>query len=451
MLQRPGDEEAEALRRATAPGGAVQLLAGGWRRGGPGGFPLAYDRRSRSAFLGEGPQKPLVSYRFVQRTAGAATISADMTDRSLCFIRFAKGARSAVQALGRHVRREAGELRHVDPARSSDNRLLVGDSWRPEDAVEAHLEATGAKVRKNTEKPFVTVLCGASPQWFGGKDGAWDQDRVDAWIAATLDHLQERFGADLVWANVDLDETTPHVNAVVVPVHQPPPTKRGRQRAPEVSPRQAFRGRKSFAAEQDGYAAALAPLGIHRGQRGSSAQHESPQAWGLRKGREAAMEVEEARQAQAAGVASQEAAAAAVEASAAAHEAVGAGALEVDEFEKDGRSGWQGTCPPDVDPERGRSAWQGVCALPTRMKRAVMGSLCRLTGVVRSAAEDRRQAAKERAEADQARQLARTRLGQVEGLHERAEGFVKGVSEARALEHQRAQAARQGRRINELG
>ena len=316
--------------------------------------------------------------------------------------------------------------------------------------METHLEATGAQVRKNTEKPFVTVLCGASPAWFGGKDGAWDQARVDAWIAATVDHLQERFGADLVWANVDLDETTPHINAVVVPVHQPPPTKRGRQRAPEVSPRQAFRGRKSYAAEQDGYAAAMAPLGIHRGERGSPAEHESPQAWGLRKGREAAVEAKEARQAQSAGVASQQAAEAAVEASAAAHEAVGAGALEVDEAEQDGRRVWQPTIPKDVDPERGRSAWRGVTALRARMARAVMGSLVRLTETVRATREDRQAALMARAEADQARDQARTRLGQVEGLHKRADGLVKGVEEARALEHQRAQAARQGRRIDEL-
>jgi hypothetical protein len=171
-----------------------------------------------------------------------------------------------------HERRKR-DCSHTDPTRRELNRTLVGAGDAVED-VERHVQEHGAVIRPNVQRPYIGLVLTTSPAWFAeaGEDG------VGAWVEATMGHLRSRWGDDLVSASVHRDEETPHVHAVVCPLHRYK-TPSGRERV-EVSPRQAVGpGREALSKLQDEYAWYLEGLTIARGKRGSRARHVQPKRW----------------------------------------------------------------------------------------------------------------------------------------------------------------------------
>ncbi len=76
-------------------------------------------------------------------------------------------------------------------------------------------------------------------------------------------YLKKEFGDGLVAARMDLDESTPHIDAFIVPVSTRI-TKRGRQKR-EVSVRDIFGRPYHLSALQTSFALHMAPLGFVRG------------------------------------------------------------------------------------------------------------------------------------------------------------------------------------------
>ncbi len=154
------------------------------------------------------------------------------------------------------------------------NRVLVGrsedDAWP---AVQARITAAGAKLRRNGVLAC-EVFLGASPEFFrpqGGGAGSYDPARLQAWEGASMQWLRDEWGTDnVVSAVVHLDETTPHLQAVVVPIDP----ASGRLNAARW-----LNGRKALSQMQDRYAAAVKPLGLERGIRGSTAEHTEVREW----------------------------------------------------------------------------------------------------------------------------------------------------------------------------
>ncbi|MEL6368672.1 MAG: plasmid recombination protein [Pseudomonadota bacterium] len=81
-------------------------------------------------------------------------------------------------------------------------------------------------------------MASASPEYFRPGDpsavGTWDEDRLERWIDATMDHIEVQFGDDLVFAELHLDEDTPHIHFVVAPTYQKTARKPGRQKRNET-------------------------------------------------------------------------------------------------------------------------------------------------------------------------------------------------------------------------
>lgn len=134
-----------------------------------------------------------------------------------------------MRAAGRHqLNREPDGTSEIDPKRSGRNETLVGSGniLKDIEAYEAGVEVRGHK--RDTGSPYLTLVLSASPEFFrpdGGPPGS-EADTVEkakrlkAWKAATVDWVQDTFGADLVSAIYNGDETTPHIHFAVVPTYE---------------------------------------------------------------------------------------------------------------------------------------------------------------------------------------------------------------------------------------
>lgn len=162
---------------------------------------------------------------------------------------------------------------NADPTK--ENIRLLGNNDDP--SLE---EIVLAKISDNTKhKPRKdAVLCSeiflsASPEYFRPHDpsmaGEWDDSLMWNFASASKKWLQDNFGDKCVRAELHLDESTPHIHAYIVPIND---------KTKQLSHKAMFGGDGRQASIklsklQDSYAAALAPLGIERGVKGSQATH----------------------------------------------------------------------------------------------------------------------------------------------------------------------------------
>ena len=162
---------------------------------------------------------------------------------------------SMIRSLDRHCRdRVPDGASAIDPARSDQNAVLVGNS----DGVLASLAdlyASGVKEpAPQAEAPYLRIVVSASPGYFRPRDpdavGTWDQDRLEAWKDAVMSQLKAEHGDDLVYAELHLDEDTPHIHAVIAPTYGKKPRKPGRQKRNETP--EQFEARKAEALAADG-------------------------------------------------------------------------------------------------------------------------------------------------------------------------------------------------------
>ncbi len=155
------------------------------------------------------------------------------------------------------------------------NIRLIGleDDTTLEQLVKTKIEiAIRHKPRKDA------VLCSelflsASPEYFRPHDpskaGEWNEQRLIDFTSSTRTWLLNTYGDKCVRAELHLDEATPHIHAYVVPINE---------QTKLLSHKEMFGGNGRTAniklsKLQDSYAAAVAPLGIERGVKGSQATH----------------------------------------------------------------------------------------------------------------------------------------------------------------------------------
>lgn len=95
-----------------------------------------------------------------------------------------------------------------------------------------------------------------------------DETLIKSWVKDNKTFLEETYGAENILSmHLHLDETTPHLHAVIVPI-----TKDGR-----LSAKAFINGRKSLAEQQTRYAELMSKFGMERGVSGSKTKHE--QLW----------------------------------------------------------------------------------------------------------------------------------------------------------------------------
>lgn len=176
--------------------------------------------------------------------------------------------------LNNHVQR-LKETPNADQDLTYQNQQLRGSADLATD-VQARLDAAGCTVRKNAVLAVEHVLT-VSPEFLNFHKGeangraalvgsATDRERLTGFRDRALEWMDERYGKEnVVNAVLHLDEQTPHLHVVVVPIDQ----------TGKLNCRSYLGGAEKMRAMQSEFAAKMAPLGLQRGVEGSQAEHQA--------------------------------------------------------------------------------------------------------------------------------------------------------------------------------
>lgn len=186
-----------------------------------------------------------------------------------------------IGGLSAHLQRTR-DTPNADPELTHQNELLRGSPDLVAD-VQARLDELTSPVRKNAVRA-VEHLLAFSPDFvhFYKEEqlpnadvsalllpkSQVDADRLNGFVDHALAWLDKRYGPEnVVNVQLHLDESTPHIHAVVVPVDE-----RGK-----LNCRAFLGGRELMSKMQDSLAEEMAPLGLVRGVKGSKAHHQDVQ------------------------------------------------------------------------------------------------------------------------------------------------------------------------------
>jgi hypothetical protein len=183
---------------------------------------------------------------------------AAMTAPAYCILRAEKlTSFGSIAGSAGHTFREI-PTPNADPARTHLNKTIGAQSAA---AVRAAIAARLPAKRRRDAVLCIEYLIAASPEWCKATPAATQRKYFNGAIA----WLRERHGADnVVCLNLQLDETSPHLVAYVVPL-----TADGRLSAKDfLGGRQVLSRMQTEFAQQVG-----APVGLQRGIEGSKAVH----------------------------------------------------------------------------------------------------------------------------------------------------------------------------------
>ena len=170
--------------------------------------------------------------------------------------------KNSVMGALRHNERSV-DVVNADPSKKADNKLLAGVSRGVSRAHHIFGYEVG-KIRKNAVHG-IEVLMTASPEAFDSSESFTTEfsNRSMAWLKKEFE------GAEIVSAVLHLDESTPHIHAVIIP------TALNKNDDKKLNAKAYVGGSKHRLSEmQDTFAEAHASLGLSRGVKGSKIKHE---------------------------------------------------------------------------------------------------------------------------------------------------------------------------------
>ena len=160
---------------------------------------------------------------------------------------------------------------NADPDQSSKNRWLIGsESMDLGATISAFHERFGVTARADSTIANDLVLS-ISPDFFRddpNKSGTYREDRVRVFEAEAQALLKKTFGSRVVAATLHLDEATPHIHAVVVPILR----HKTKAETFRLSGKDMFNP-ASLQALQQAWEDRLTPHGVSPRQVGSKARH----------------------------------------------------------------------------------------------------------------------------------------------------------------------------------
>lgn len=167
-----------------------------------------------------------------------------------------------VVALGNHIDR-THIPENADPQKTKLNRVLVDHQHNLEKTIEGRIKQgyTGkVTIRKDAVKSISLILSGSQDRM----KEIEKEELLPAWVQVNQKWLEAKYGKEnIVSLALHLDETTPHLHAVIVPL-----TADGRLNAAEV-----VGNRKKLTETQDEYAQTMKNFHLERGVKGSRANH----------------------------------------------------------------------------------------------------------------------------------------------------------------------------------
>lgn len=133
-----------------------------------------------------------------------------------------KSGSSTLRSVAGHFDRSR-DTPNADPSRLHMNRWLIGSADLV-GHVDALMRKQGLDPAKTRKDAVVAndLMISVSPEWFRPDNpdagGTWDEDRLRVFAAEAETLLRKNFGTRCIAAVLHLDESTPHVQAVVVPL-----------------------------------------------------------------------------------------------------------------------------------------------------------------------------------------------------------------------------------------
>lgn len=164
-----------------------------------------------------------------------------------------------VSAAGGHNLRTR-QTPNADEKRTPQNVLLAGSPDLVA-AVKGRMADAGVTPGRKDAVLCSELFLGASPEWFKGKTPA----EVRTWANANVAWLREKHGENLVQASLHLDETTPHIHAMIVPINVDG----------TLTAKRYWGERAGLKILQSEYASVMKPFGLERGIERSAAQHKT--------------------------------------------------------------------------------------------------------------------------------------------------------------------------------
>lgn len=183
----------------------------------------------------------------------------------------------------------------IDQKRTHQNQHLIKTAESIPEAVQKRVEDSGVKIPRDASVVAQELVLSASPEYFRPayhRDdpdgwGKYDKKKMEKWKDTTMDWLKEKFGEkNLVDVVLHLDERTPHIHAIVLPITEVElKHRRTKEQKKADTPNTTYtktkwNRTKVFGLEQhhkmqDEYAKALKPLGLNRGipKKFSKKQH----------------------------------------------------------------------------------------------------------------------------------------------------------------------------------
>ena len=199
-------------------------------------------------------------------------------------LRIKKCKGGAIAAAVKHNNRESPPA-HCDPAKSHLNRELIGGNdptlltyKQIKQRMDELINTCPRKIRVDQVK-CVELLLSASADFFVPDEmdqdrqndnyieHDWDEQRLQQWTKHSLDFIHNELGPRAISATLHLDELTPHIHVLVVPIHDW--DKRN------LSCKGLFGNRQGFSQWQDKYQRYMNPIGLERGEKGSLANYQS--------------------------------------------------------------------------------------------------------------------------------------------------------------------------------
>ena len=140
--------------------------------------------------------------------------------------------RSDISALYKHCMRATGQDDHIIKSQTKDNKWLIGDDTNFLSVVDTYIRVQGATIDKRNVKSATALVLQASPEYFRPEFhrddpegfGKYDTQKLDDWVLANVKWLKNTFGTDCIAAHLHVDERTPHIHAVIVPMFEKAPT-----------------------------------------------------------------------------------------------------------------------------------------------------------------------------------------------------------------------------------
>jgi len=173
--------------------------------------------------------------------------------------------------LQNHIDRTEGKehtYRNANPETTKYNVDLTNEKYKNlklSEAVNLRISEgykSPRKIRQDSVKYLTHVLTGTHEDMIK----IWDESKHNQWIKANAEFMKEEFGdKNIIKAVLHLDEKTPHLHVVTVPL-----TKDGRLSAKEI-----MGGSKEMKQRQDRYAEKMKQFGLERGITGTKRKHQT--------------------------------------------------------------------------------------------------------------------------------------------------------------------------------